>query len=284
VIALELGEGARWVEDRLVVVDILHGDLYELVGDDLRRLLHVELPLGAVAPVHGGTTWIAAVGDGVALLDGSGALDWLDRPESRHGGRTRMNDGVCDPAGRFWAGSMAYDGSSPLGSLYRVDGDGCVHQVLDDIVIANGPAFSADGTTMYLADSGRRTVTRYRIADDGTPCDPVLLLRADGDAGPDGMTVDSSGALWVAMWGGAEVRRLSRDGGLLGRVPLAARQPTSIALRAGNAFVTTAYLGLDQPGEHDGRLLRLDLSAFSPAVAALPTCSFGDGDRSTIER
>jgi sugar lactone lactonase YvrE len=247
--------------------------------------LHVELPLGAVAPASDGR-WIAAVGDGVALLDAAGGLDWLGRPESRHGGRTRMNDGVCDPAGRFWAGSMAYDGRSPLGSLYRVDTDHTVHQVLDGLAIANGPAFTADGSTMFGAAAGGARGPRSGDPHDGTPHDPVEVLREPGGhgVGPDGLTVDTEGTLWVAMWGGAELRRLSPAGQLLARVRLPARQPTSVALRDGHAFVTTAALDLAAPGEHDGRVLSIDLSSLTPAVAGQPTCPFGSRTPSTIER
>ncbi|MDQ0766001.1 hypothetical protein QF027_008636 [Streptomyces canus] len=74
-----------------------------------------------------------------------------------------MNDGVADPAGRFWAGSMAYDGTPGAGSLYRTDPDGTVVRVLDGLTIANGPAFTADGTTMYLADTAVGTILRCRI-------------------------------------------------------------------------------------------------------------------------
>ncbi|WP_307183498.1 SMP-30/gluconolactonase/LRE family protein [Streptomyces canus] len=106
---------------------------------------------------------MAAAGTGIALLTPDGALDWLDRPEDRTSFPSRMNDGVADPAGRFWAGSMAYDGTPGAGSLYRTDPDGTVVRVLDGLTIANGPAFTADGTTMYLADTAAGTILRCRI-------------------------------------------------------------------------------------------------------------------------
>lgn len=131
---LELGEGLRWVDGRLVLVDILAGRLYEHPGvrpGPLTLLTQVEVPLGAVAPIEGRAgEWIAAVGTGVAFLSADGSLRWLGRPEDTHDGQTRMNDGVCDPSGRFWAASKAHDDTSPLGSLYRVDRDGSVTRVI----------------------------------------------------------------------------------------------------------------------------------------------------------
>src|SRR6185503_20064529 len=108
-------------------------------------------------------------------------------------------DATADPAGRFWAGSMRYDNAPDAGSLYRVDHSGAVTRVLDAITIPNGPAFSADGRTMYLADSDRGIVRRYAV-------DP-----ATGDLGeagefftvpkgfPDGMAVDHDGFVWSAV-------------------------------------------------------------------------------------
>ncbi|WP_425472189.1 SMP-30/gluconolactonase/LRE family protein [Streptomyces cyaneus] len=139
-------------------VDILSGRLFELrEGTEPTvpcQLARFDVPLGAVAPVGDRPgTWIAAAGTGIALLTADGALEWLDRPEGRPTVPSRLNDGVADPAGRFWAGSTAYDGTPGAGSLYRTDPDGTVVRVLDGLTIANGPAFTADGTTMYVADT-----------------------------------------------------------------------------------------------------------------------------------
>lgn len=139
-------------------VDILTGRLYELREDAgptaPRQLARLDVPLGAVAPVHDEPdVWIAAAGTGIALLTAEGALKWRDRIEDRTPVASRMNDGVADPAGRFWAGSMAYDGIQGAGSLYRTDHDGTVVRILDGRTIANRPAFSADGTNLYVADS-----------------------------------------------------------------------------------------------------------------------------------
>ncbi len=276
---LELGEGARFVDGRLVLVDLLAGTLYSHPGHrsaPLTTVHTVDCPVGAVAPVRGWPgTWIAAIGDGIALLTRAGGPWWLGRPEARNGGRTRMNDGACDPSGRFWAGSMAYDGTSPDGALYRVEPDGRIEQVLDGVVIANGPAFSPDGRTMFLADSAAGTITRYAVDDDGQLSAPLVILREESGASPDGMTVDRAGALWVAMWGGSQLRRYAPDGEPLGTVELPAAQPTSVALARGRAVVTTATLGLNTPGAADGLVLSVPLDDLAPdltgALAPDPT-------------
>jgi sugar lactone lactonase YvrE len=278
---LELGEGVRLVDGRLLLVDILAGTLYAHPGKTcapLEKLLGLDVPLGAVAPVRGRRdTWIAAAGDGIALLTIGQPVQWLAHPERVTEGRTRMNDGACDASGRFWAGSMAYDGTSRLGVLYRVDTDARVERVLDDLVIVNGPAFSPDGTSMFVADSGRGTITRYHLDGDGWPAGATLIVNETSHAVPDGITIDRSGALWVAMWGGAEIRRYSPDGDLLATVALPATQPTSIALVGGRAVVTTARLGLADPGAMDGLVLSVALDGVVDLndVTAPPTRAYG---------
>lgn len=108
------------------------------------------------------------------------------------------------PAGRFWAGSMAYDGMRGTGSLYRTDLDGRVVRVLDGLTIVNGPAFTADGTTVYFADTAAGTIFRCRV--DPGPGDlsdgPEVFARLrQGEGGPDGMTVDAEDCLWVRHMG-----------------------------------------------------------------------------------
>ena len=273
--AYELGEGARAV-DGVTFVDLLAGRLLRhpgAVGGQVEAVLEVDVPLGAVAPVAGEPgRRVAALGDGVALLDADGTVTWLGRPEQDAPVPTRMNDGVCDAQGRFWAGSMAYDGESPVGSLYRTDPDGTVTRVAEGLTVANGPAVSADGRLLFLADSAARTITRYALAEDGTLSDGTVVVRTGEEGVPDGMTTDAEGTLWVAVHGAGQVRRYDVDGYPLLTVTLPAAQPTSVAIVPGGLVVTTATEGMADPGEADGRLLRVDLD---DAPTAVPVRAFG---------
>jgi sugar lactone lactonase YvrE len=270
----ELAEGGRWVDGRFVYVDILSGRLFELHdGTDPtpRRLARVDVPLGAVAPVHGRPdTWIAAAGTGIALLTADGKLEWLDRPEDRTRAPSRMNDGVADPAGRFWAGSMPYDGTPGAGSLYRTDPDGTVERVLDGLTIVNGPAFNADGTTLYLADSAAGTIDRRRVdpATGDLSGHDVFARFRGGEGSPDGMTVDDEDCLWVAVWGGGAVRRYHPDGRLLHTLAVPAPQPTSVCLHPSDSrlLITTAGHGLPRPTAASGAVLSAPVPARSPVA------------------
>jgi Gluconolactonase len=107
----ELAEGSRWLGDRLIFTDILSGRLLEtsaVTPTAAQVITRIDVPLGAAAPVAGDDAqWIVAAGTGVAILDRAGSLQWIDRPEDNCTVPMRMNDGVCDPHGQFWAGSMA---------------------------------------------------------------------------------------------------------------------------------------------------------------------------------
>ncbi|MFG3151636.1 SMP-30/gluconolactonase/LRE family protein [Streptomyces sp. NPDC048219] len=278
---LELGEGVRWADGRLVCVDILTGRLLTPDGDDpngdgaapLRPLARLDVPLGAVAPVAGRPgTWIAAAGTGICLLTPGTAPEWLADPEGDATRAMRMNDGCADPHGRFWAGSMAYDGTPGAGSLYRTGPDGTVTRALDDITVPNGPAFDGDGATMYLADSARGLVRRYPVDPrDGGLGEGEEFARVTGGS-PDGMTVDREGALWTAVWGAGEVRRYLPDGTLATVLRLPVAQPAGLCLGGDDGrtlYVTTARVGLAAPGLLDGAVFRARVE-----VPGLPTAAY----------
>jgi sugar lactone lactonase YvrE len=155
---------------------------------------------------------------------------------------------------------MACDQSPKAGALYRLDPDGSVRIMVRDLTITNGPAFTEDGATMFLSDTPLGHVDRFDV-------DPVTgelsgrrpFLRLDpADGAPDGMTVDVEGCLWVALFGAGAVHRYRPDGELDRRVPVPARQPTSVCLVGSSLVVTSGRGGLEDPGPDDGAVLVTD--------------------------
>lgn len=275
----ELAEGTRWLGDHLVFTDILTGALLAAPAAGpgaARSLARLDVPLGAVAPVAGRPgAWIAAAGTGIALIGPDGALTWLARPEDEAAVPMRMNDGCCDPGGRFWAGSMAYDAVEGAGSLYRADASGAVVRVLDGMTIVNGPAFTADGTRMYVADTyaGRIYVCDVDPRSGELSGRRLFAEVPPPDGSPDGMTVDDSGRLWVALWDGSAVRCYRPDGTVEATVPVPAVRPTCVCFGGGTMFVSTARFGLASPAPGDGAILYArtgSLPASTSAPAAAP--------------
>lgn len=267
-----LSEGPRWdgARNELLWVDVLAGRLHRArpgADGQLRVLQTFEVGrhLGAAAPAVGGG-YLLAAGPGFLHVDDAGAIRELAQPEA---GRTdvRMNDGACDPQGRFWAGTMAYDEAPGAGSLYRLELDGRCTQVLSGLTISNGIGWSPGGTTMYLADSGTGDVDAF----DFDPSTGELGRRrtvvhiSTPNAVPDGLTIDHQGNIWVALWDGGALARYDPDGSLLATIPLPVDRPTSCAFGdtgGGTLFVTTARDGLGEAAlarqPDAGRLLRVD--------------------------
>ena len=146
-----VGEGPIWDADANVLwwVDIMSSELYAYdpqTGEN--REWNVGQHVGTVVQRASGGLMLA-VQDGFAAFDpASGALEMLAEPEAHLPGN-RFNDGKCDPTGRFWAGSMAYEDQSDQGSVYRMDTDHSVHRMIGDIGISNGIIWSLDARTMY---------------------------------------------------------------------------------------------------------------------------------------
>jgi sugar lactone lactonase YvrE len=176
--------------------------------------------VGFVVPAAAGG-WVLGAGGGISHLSPDGTarvlVDLTREGGSPDDGGTRMNDGGCDAAGRFYGGTMAFDQRPGAGSLYWLDLDGTVSTVLDGLTVSNGLGWSPDGRTAYLADSGPGLVFAFTYdPGSGAMTDQRVLLdfaRQDGVA--DGLTVDDEGCLWTALWGGGQVRRWSPEGDLL---------------------------------------------------------------------
>jgi sugar lactone lactonase YvrE len=243
-----LGEGARWDARRgeLLRVDIIDGRVYrDRVGDDgaLDPVRSYQVPgtVGAVTPIEGDDGWLLASNRGFVHLSLDGTLRSLRdvAPED-----ARMNDAACDPQGRFWAGTMAHDTHAGGGALYRLERDGTVELMLDGLTISNGLGWSPDGTTMYLADTIPRVIHAFAFdGERGTISDGRVVITVSEGAGPDGLTVDAAGDIWVAVFGAGRVQRYSAKGVLREELHVPAMETTSCAFAGpglSRLYVTTA--------------------------------------------
>ena len=261
------GEGLRFDEATrsLLWVDLTAGRLHRApldAPDDAEVLCDLDVPLGAFAPCEGGG-WLLACGRGLSSLADDGTVTSLVQLEPEG---TRMNDAACDLQGRFWAGSMATDGAPGGGALFRVDLDGSVARVRDDVTIGNGPAFSPDGRTLHLDDSGRQVTLAYDLdPESGALSGERELVRHTRGTG-DGLAVDDDGHLWIALFGGSAVHRYDPAGRLVARVDVGASQVSSCCLAEGRLWITTVSAHLDAPEPDAGRLFVADVGVGGPPV------------------
>jgi sugar lactone lactonase YvrE len=235
--------------EALLWVDILGAQVHRLEpATGARTTLEAGRPVGALACRSGGGL-VLAVEEGFASTD---ARMQKVRPIAalhEPGGRMRLNDGKCDPAGRFLAGTMAYDCEPGAGRLLRLSADGSIATLVDSVTIPNGLAWSDDGRTLYFVDSAEAAIDAFdydvETGDLGRRRRVVAI--PPGVGSPDGMTIDTDGCLWVAMWGGGAVRRYTPDGTLDQVVPLPTPIVTSCTFGGpalDTLFVTTARAGL----------------------------------------
>jgi sugar lactone lactonase YvrE len=249
----ELGEGVTWdaARGRIISVDIMRGrvHLYD-PASGRRRTLDAGQPVGAAVPRRQGGLMLA-LRDGFATLDpDSEALRFVAHVELDKPGQ-RMNDGACDHAGRFWAGTMCMQERPGLGSLYRLDPDGTVHTMATGIGISNGIDWSLDRTRMYYVDSLTQRIDQFDFDPAaGTIANRRPFAAIDANDGcPDGLTVDAEGAIWVALWGGSAIHRYLPDGTLdrILRVPVS--YPTTCAFGGPtleDLYITSATIPLSE--------------------------------------
>jgi sugar lactone lactonase YvrE len=279
----ELGERPVWDAStgRLIWVDINAGQLHQLdaAGGD-RVVATAGVPVGAAAPRAGGG-YVLAAADGFRLIGADGAAAAPPVRPAGMPGQVRFNDGACDPAGRFWAGTAATDGRSGTGSLYRLDPDGSVTEVLAGVTESNGLGWNPAATVFYYTDSGedesRVRAFGFDLASGTLGGERDLIRFAPGDGTADGLVVDADGCLWIAMWDGGCVRRYSASGELLGRYSVPASRPTCPGFGGpglDELFLTTAWEGLDREQRAAdplaGHLLRA-----RPGVRGLAMAGFG---------
>lgn len=271
-IALEsndgLGECPVWsaIEGRLYRIDIA-AQLFLAYDPDSGSEQIWPLPArpGSFALRRGGGA-VFALQTGFAYLDfESGALASGHDPEPDLP-ENRFNDGACDRAGRFFAGTMDDAEVATTGSLYRLDVDRRSTRVLSGIAISNGIGWSPDDTVMYHVDSARRTVTSYRY-DVGTG--EIIARRGVvtvplGSGVPDSLTVDADAGVWVAIWDGFRIVRYLPDGTIDRIIELPIPRPTSC--KFGGPDLRTVYVTSAREHLDDDPIARYPLSGSLLAI------------------
>lgn len=274
----ELGEGPVWDgrTNRLVWVDIMGPSIHQTdVRTGRTDSIAVPLHVGAVVPrALGG--YVAALQDGFWVVGDGPSRRLTEVPNP--GGKLRFNDGKCDPVGRFWAGTIAYDAAAGAASLYCLDTDETVTHVLDGITISNGLAWSRDGDTMFYIDSPTKRIDAFNFTlSTGAISDRRTVVDLSAGIGePDGMTIDAEGGLWVAVWGAGAVHRYVF--GRLDRVlKLPVSQPTSCAFGGTDLdelYVTSAWKGLSK-SERNEQPLAGALFRVRPGVRGVAAHVYG---------
>lgn len=254
----KLGEGAIWnyKTQELWWIDI-EGFLFNTYNPTTKkqRTIDVKQHIGTVVPSRDGKDAIVALRTGVYNLNlETEAMTFLVSPESDTSG-IRLNDGKCDPAGRFWVGSMHFNQTKYAANLFQIQpnrNEVLSRKMQDSVTISNGIIWSLDEKTMYYIDTDRGNVRAYNYdkTTGNISKERVIITVSDTLGYPDGMTIDNEGMLWIALWNGDCVTRWNPNTGeLLQKIEVPAHNVTSCAFGGENLetlYITTARLDMTE--------------------------------------
>jgi sugar lactone lactonase YvrE len=274
-----LGEGPIWddTEKLLYWVDIFNHRVHQFHPASGKNVFFdVGDVVGAIA-FAGANRLIMAQRHSLAFLDiQTGTVTSIVEMETDLLDN-RFNDGKCDIQGRFWFGSMSAS-EKEQASLYRYDFDGSLQVMETGLTVSNGLGWSPDQKTFYLTDSPKQKIYAYDFdAVTGNISNRRIFVDLTGESFyPDGLTIDSQGYIWSAMWNGWCVIRFSTEGQEVFRLQLPVPLVTSCTFGGEDLqilYITTASIGLSQR-EIEKSFNSGDLFAFNTDVMGLPTYEF----------
>lgn len=272
-----LGEGPIWMES---TKDLLWVD----IGKGLVKKSNVNTNRDEIIYHGESPSCILAISEFEFIIADKNKLIRLNKENKKQSlylkiefkdSNIRFNDGKVDPNGNLWIGTMDMDVTPNKGSLYRIDSDKNVSEVLQSVTISNGLAWSLDAKTMYYIDTADNVVYAFDFNDKSEISNKRIAFRIPMEMGaPDGMTIDSNGNIWIALWGGhAVVCWNPKSGRILRKIEVNAPNVTSCTFGGKNMntlFITTARTGLLEkelkkyPNSGSVFTVKTDVHGFNP--------------------
>lgn len=277
-----LGEGSIWDDKtkRLIWVDIENGVLHQFdpeSGQNQSKVIGDKVT--TVVPKKDGNLLLGLTNDVATYTPQTGDLEKHISIEGNIS-TNRLNDGKCDPVGRFWIGSFATDMQSGQASLYRVDTDFSVSKMLTDVTISNGIVWSHDHKKMYYIDTTTFNIYGFDFnRDDGSISQKKVVFQFPETMGfPDGMTIDNQDRLWVAMFAGYAVVCVDPvSGEIVQKIDLPVKNATSCAFGGKNLdelYITTARIEMTKQ-ELSEQPIAGGLFRVKPGTKGVPANRFG---------
>lgn len=245
------GEGPIWHESwgGLRIVDLLAGDLLTLSDDGSIHRLPTGSPIAAFVRPRTTGGYVVGMERGIGLASDPFSIP-IPQKDLWNNSNIRLNEGGVDPQGRLYAGGMPYDKTPGAACLYRIDADGSARIIIPQVTTSNGIDFSPDGRLAYYNDTPTGYTDVFDVDDSGELINRRHFHSSDG-ASPDGLTVDSAGNVWCALYRAGKIRLYSPEAEILGEWQLPVLGVTAITLGGPDmrdVFITTSRASFDQPG------------------------------------
>ncbi len=227
-------EGLWWRDGRYWLVDCFGGKVMAVTpGEEAETIFSYDGTISSIGWLAGGDLAVVAMLDRKLLRVGAGGYEVMaDLDETKRG---VPNDMITDAAGRCYIGTMGFDfqAGEPFapGSILRVDPDGTMHIVADNLLFPNGMAFLDDGQTLVVAETFGQRLTSFRVDNDGSlsgratwatfgpPIEGADLgaFLPTMELGPDGICDSPDGGVWVSDPFGRTVALVASGGSIVKR-------------------------------------------------------------------
>jgi len=211
------GESPVWdeVSQRLYWADVVKGNVYIFdPGNGSNKTCSTGEVLGSVALCERGGLLLSCAKGFFFLDPDTGKRKPVKDQEILPAGHF-FADGKCDPQGRFWAGTYHQDITEAVGVLYSLESDLSVKKRAEKFILSNGLAWSTAGDKFYFIDSIAKCVYRFEYnSASGDLANRQIVRKIPGDTIlPDGMTIDTEGFLWIALFNSGKVIRIDPESG-----------------------------------------------------------------------
>mgnify|MGYP000740063152 CR=1 FL=1 len=247
-----LGEGAIWnyKTQELYWIDIEAKQLniYNPKSKE-NRILETKSRIGTVVPFTKKEA-LVALEDGIHKIDLKTGISTLFNDMKNELPESRLNDGKCDPSGRFWVGSMHFNQTKGKANLYTITSENILKKKIDSVTISNGIVWTSDKKTMYYIDTPTSSIKAYDYNNETGEISngKVAVLIPESLGFPDGMTIDEENMLWVGMWNGNAIIRFNpKTGKVISKVEVPAHNITSCAFGGENLdilYITSARVDM----------------------------------------
>lgn len=249
-----LGEGAIWnyKTHELYWIDI-EGRKLNIYNpkSKINKVLNTESRIGTVVPFTEDEALIA-LENGVHKIDIQTGKSNLFTDMKNELAGSRLNDGKCDPSGRFWVGSMHLEQETGKANLYTITSENILQKKINSVTISNGIVWTSDKKTMYYIDTPTSTIKEFDYNNEtGEISNGKIAVKIPIKFGfPDGMTIDEENMLWVGMWNGNAVIRFNpKTGKVISKIEVPAHNITSCAFGGENLetlYITSARIDMTE--------------------------------------